>query len=161
MGEKLVNVKADNVDDFLKNVDGAIGEGAGVMGNTTYMIKPQYKQTDGKITSVDFKLEVNITRAHWSGGKADDANKKAIKDAEDLNKKHELKHKAIAEKICAAEFAKAKKKLIGKDESEVQDAVDDISKEIDDEYVKLDKREGKTEVTTTSAGKFVVKQVGE
>src|ERR1051325_7449334 len=112
MGESLINITADDVDDFMDQVSEAVGEGDGVMGNTTYDIKTSFSQKDGKITKVTFTLKVDIKRAHWSGGKPDAENKKAILAAEDLNKKHEQKHKKLAEDICAKEFAKAQKDLI-------------------------------------------------
>ena len=48
-----------------------------------------YSLSDDKVTKVTFGLKVNLKRAHWSGGKADAENKKAIRAAEALNKKHE------------------------------------------------------------------------
>jgi predicted secreted Zn-dependent protease len=160
MGESLINISADDVDDFMDKVSNAVGEGDGVMGETTYDIKTNYSQSDGKITKVTLTLTVNIKRAHFSGGKADAENKKAIQTAEDLNKKHEQKHKKLAEDICAKEFAKAQKDLVGKDQSEVQKAVDAIKKQIDDAYEDLDKKEGMTKITPNSNGSFTVKQVG-
>ena len=39
--ETLVNISADSMDDFMKKVADKIGEGEGVMGNTTYTITPK------------------------------------------------------------------------------------------------------------------------
>jgi len=161
MGETLINISADSVQDFMDKVAKAVGEGDGVMGKTTYEITPKYSlDNNGKIAKIDFELKVSIKRAHWSGGKPDANNKKAILAAEDLNKKHEQKHQKIATDITKTEFAKAQKDLIGKDPSDVDDSVDAIKKLIDDAYDDLDAKEGMTDVTENSNGSFTVKQTG-
>jgi hypothetical protein len=160
MGETLINISADSVEDFMDKVSDAVGEGEGVMGETTYNISTKCSLSGGKVTKVTFELKVNIKRAHWSGGKPDANNKKAIMAAEDLNKKHEQKHQKLATDICAREFAKAQKALVGKTEDDVQDAVDAIKEMVDDAYDDLDKKEGMTEVTPNANGSFTVKQVG-
>jgi predicted secreted Zn-dependent protease len=162
MAETLINISADSAEDFMDQVADKVGEGDGVMGLTTYEITPNYTlDSNGNIAKITFQLKVTIKRAHWSGGKADANNKKAIQTAEALNKKHEAKHQKIAQDICAREFTKAAKALKGKGEDEVQDAVDAISKQIDDAYEDLDDKEGMTEVTENSNGTFTVKQVGK
>ena len=160
MGESLINISADSVSDFMDKVADAVGEGDGVMGQTTYDISTKVSLTDGKVSKVTFELKVSIKRAHWSGGKPDDNNKKAILAAEDLNKKHEQKHLRLATDICTREFAKAQKALAGKSQDDVDDAVDAIKKLVDAAYDDLDKKEGMTEVTENSNGTFTVKQVG-
>ena len=160
MSETLINISADSVEDFMDQVSDAVGEGQGVMGETTYEISTKYSLSGDKITKITFELKVSIKRAHWSGGKPDANNKKAILAAEDLNKKHEQKHKKLATDICAREFSKAQKALAGKTKDEVQDAVDAIKKLVDDAYADLDAKEGMTEVTENSNGSFTVKQVG-
>src|SRR6266478_1999876 len=120
MGESLINISADSVEDFMDKISSAVGEGDGVMGETTYDVTSNCALKDGKITKVTFTLKVSIKRAHWSGGKPDANNKKAILAAEDLNKKHEHKHEKLAQDICAREFAKAQKDLIGKTEDDLQ-----------------------------------------
>jgi predicted secreted Zn-dependent protease len=158
----LVNISADSVDDFMDQVADKVGEGDGVMGVTNYSIKPTYTlDKDGKIAKVKFELKVTIKRAHWSGGKADANNKKAIQTAEALNQKHEAKHEKLAKDIGAREFAKAEKELKGKDPSDVDDAVDAIKQKIDEAYEQLDNKEGKTEITENADGSFTVKQVGK
>jgi predicted DNA-binding ArsR family transcriptional regulator len=159
-GETLVNISADTVDDFMDKVSDKIGDGDGVMGITTYDISTKYSLADGVIAKISFEVKVTIKRAHWSGGKPDANNKKAIQTAEQLNKTHEEKHRKLANDICAREFAKAVKALKGKSKDEVQDAVDAIKKLVDDAYDDLDKKEGMTSVTAKSDGSFTVKQVG-
>src|SRR2546428_12625913 len=123
MAETLINITADTVEDFMEKISDAVGEGEGVMGETTYHISTKYSLSRGKVSKITFELKVTIKRAHWSGGKADVNNKKAILAAEDLNKKHEQKHRKLATDICAREFPKRQKALLGKSEDEVQDAV--------------------------------------
>jgi hypothetical protein len=159
-GETLINISADTVDDFMDKVSDKVGEGDGVLGITTYDISTKYTLTDDKIAKISFELKVTIKRAHWSGGKADANNKKAIQAAEQLNKMHEEKHRKLANDICAREFAKAAKALKGKSEDDVQNAIDAIKQLVDDAYDDLDKKEGKTSVTEKSDGSFTVKQVG-
>src|SRR5438552_2430312 len=160
MGETLINISADSAEDFMEKVADAVGEGEGVMGETTYDVSTKYSLKNGKIDKITFALKVSIKRAHWSGGKPDANNKKAILAAEDLNKKHEQKHNKLATDICAREFSKAQKALVGKTEDEARDAVDAIKKLVDDAYADLDAKEGMTEVTENSSGSFTVKQVG-
>jgi predicted secreted Zn-dependent protease len=161
MPDKLVNIKADSVEEFMEKVSDAVGEGEGIMGVTDYDIGAKVTtDSNGKIKTVTFKVDISIKRAHWAGGKADDKNKKAIQAAEAANKKHEENHKKLIEQICAREFAKAAKDLKGKDQDELQDAVDAIKKKVDDANEKLDDKEGKTEVKPQSNGSFTVKQVG-
>jgi hypothetical protein len=148
------------MDDFMEKVAEKIGEGDGVMGNTTYTITPKYSLVDDQVTKITFELKVTTERAHWSGGKPDANNKKAIQAAEALNKKHEEKHRKIAADICSKEFAKAIKDLKGKSEDDVQDAVDAIKAKIDKAYEDLDKKEGMTEYTEKDDGTFTVKQTG-
>ena len=160
MSESLINISADSVTDFMDKVAAAVGEGDGVMGNTTYDIKPKYSISDGKVTKITFELKVTIKRAHWSGGNPDANNKKAILAAEDLNKKHEQKHQKLATDICNREFAKAQKALVGKTKDDVDDALAAMQKLVDDAYDDLDAKEGMTDVTENSDGSFTVKQVG-
>jgi len=160
-GETLINISADSVDDFMDKVADKVGEGDGVMGVTSFEISEKHTlDSDGNITKIKFKIKVTIKRAHFSGGKPDDKNKKAIQAAEQLNKKHEEKHRKLATDISAKEFAKAEKDLKGKGVDDVNDAVDAITKKINDAYEDLDDKEGKTEVTEKSDGSFTVKQVG-
>ena len=93
-------------------------------------------------------------------GKPDEGNKKAILAAEELNKKHELKHKKLAEDIFKREASKLQKNLEGKTEAEVQDTIADLRALIDAAFDELDGKEGKTMVTANQNGSFSVKQVG-
>jgi len=160
MADKLINIKADSVEEFMKKVPAAVGEGAGVMGVTKFHIDASYKTVDGKVASPKLSLDVTVTRAHWAGGKADGANKDAIQQAEELNRKHEDKHRKLAETIFAREERDAIKEMAGKDEADAEKIVAAINKKIDDAYDDLDKKEGMTEVTKAANGKFTVKQVG-
>ena len=161
MGDTLVNLKADTVEDFMEKVSKEVGLGEGVMGETTYNISSKYDTDENdNIDKVTFKLTVSIKRAHWAGGKADANNKKAIEAAEDLNKKHEQKHKKKAEEICATEFKKAEKDLKGKTPADVELAVVEMRRSIDEAYEELDAKEGVTKVTENANGTFTVKQVG-
>src|SRR6266700_1334817 len=105
MGESLVNISSDDVEDFIKKASAAVGSD-GEMGETTYDIQSKYSVSGGKVSKVTFTLKVDIRRAHWSGGKPDAKNKKAILEAEAANKKHEEKHKKLAEDIFKREVAK-------------------------------------------------------
>src|SRR6266852_6607665 len=152
-GETLINISADSVEDFMDQVADKVGEGEGVMGVTNYEINSNYTlDKNGNIAKIKFEVKVTIKRAHWSGGKADANNKKAIQAAEQLNKKHEEKHRKLANDICAREFAKAAKALKGKSEDDVQDAIDAITEKVDKAYDDLDKKEGMTSVTESADG---------
>jgi hypothetical protein len=141
-GEKLVNVTADTIEDFLKNAQKAIREGKGEIGVTTYKITPKSKMDGKKVSKISFSVDISIKRAHWSGGKADARQTKAIKTAEDLNAAHEDKHRKIAQDICDDMFPDAEKDLIGKSQKDIDDKIDEIKAKIDKEYDALDKREG-------------------
>src|SRR5262245_54605973 len=154
----LVDVGATTALEFLANAAAKIGEGPGVLGVTNYDITyDPPKLTSNKITK--FKLSVSIRRAHWKGGEADAKNKKAIQEAEALNKAHEEQHEKLAVDTCKTEFAKAEKALIGKSESDVDPAMDAIYKIIDKKYAELDAKEGVTSVTVKPDGTIIVKQV--
>jgi hypothetical protein len=159
-GETLINISADSVDDFIDKASEKVGED-GELGDTDFQISAKSTlSADGKVLKVKFELKVTIKRAHWSGGKADANNKKAIQTVEELTKKHEEKHRKLATDICAREFAKAEKALKGSDKDGVQDAIDAITQKINDAYDDLDKKEGVASVTEKSDGSFTVKLVG-
>ena len=161
MGDSLINISADSVMDFIDKGSRAVGEGDGVMGNTDFAISASFsKNDDGNVTKVTLKLEVSIKRAHWSGGKPDPNNKKAILVAEELNKQHELKHKKLATDICAREFPKLQKSLLGQSLDDANDAVEALRAQIKKAYDDLDAREGMTDVKQNPNGSFTVKQVG-
>ena len=160
MGESLINITADTAKAFMEGVSKSVGAGAGVMGETSYGISSKYSTSEGAVSDVVFTLKVDIKRAHWSAGTPDAENKKAILAAEELNKKHELKHKKIAEDIFKREASKLQKNLEGKTEAEVQDTIADLRSLIDAAFEELDGKEGKTMVTANPNGSFSVKQVG-
>ncbi len=161
MGETLVNISADTAKAFMEGVTKSVGAGPGIMGDTTYKISSKYSLSEGTVSKVVFTLNVDIRRAHWSEGKPDALNKKAILAAEELNKKHELKHKKLAEDILKREAAKFQKKLEGKTENEVEDAIVDLRAIVDAAFEELDGKEGKTMVTANANGSFTVKQVAQ
>ncbi len=144
-GETLVNVKADTIEDFLKNAQAAIREGNGEIGVTNYAITQKVDYDNKKVKKISFSVKIDIKRAHWSGGKADARHKKAIETAEDLNAAHEEKHRKLAQDICDKMFKAAEKDLIGKSSKEVDAAIADIKKAIDKAYADLDKKEGAVE----------------
>jgi predicted secreted Zn-dependent protease len=160
MAETLINISADTVDDFMDKASEKLGED-GELGDTDFEIsaKPTLNAA-GEVVKVKFELKVTIKRAHWSGGKADANNKKAIQAVEQLTKKHEEKHRKLAVDICAREFGKAEKALKGKSNDDVQDAIDAMTQKINDAYEDLDKKEGVASVTEKPDGSFTVKLVG-
>ncbi len=145
MADTLVNVKADTIEDFLKNAQAAIREGKGEIGVTTYVITPKVSYDNKKVKKIDFSVKIDIKRAHWSGGKADDRHKKAIETAEDLNADHEEKHRKLAQDICDKMFKDAEKDLVGKSSKEVDAKIAEIKKAVDKAYADLDKKEGAVE----------------
>ncbi len=159
MGETLVNISADTAKAFMEGVTKSVGAGQNILGDTTYKISSKYSLSEGTVSKVVFTLKVDIRRAHWSEGKPDAENKKAILAAEALNKKHELKHKKLAEDILKRDAAKFQAKLEGKTENEVADAIVDLRAIVDAAFEELDCKEGKTMVTANANGSFTVKQV--
>ena len=141
-GETLVNVKADTIEDFLKNAQAAVREGKGEIGVTNYAITPKVDYADKKVKKITFSVKIDIKRAHWSGGKADARQKKAIETAEELNAEHEEKHRKLAQDICDKMFKAAEKDLIGKSSKEVDAKIAEIKKAVDKAYDDLDKKEG-------------------
>jgi predicted secreted Zn-dependent protease len=141
-GETLVNVKADTIEEFLKNAQAAIREGNGEIGVTTYVITPKVSYEDKKFKKISFSVKIDIKRAHWSGGKADARHKKAIETAEDLNADHEEKHRKLAQDLCDKMFKDAEKDLVGKSSKEVDAKIAEIKKAVDKAYGDLDKKEG-------------------
>ena len=141
-GDTLVNVKADTIEDFLKNAQAAVKEGAGEIGVTNYVITPKVAYADKKVKTISFSVKIDIKRAHWAGGKADARQKKAIETAEDLNAAHEEKHRKLAQDICDKMFKAAEKDLVGKSSKEVDAKIVEIKKAIDKAYDDLDRKEG-------------------
>ncbi len=141
-GETLVNVKADTIEEFAEKALKAIGGDAGEIGDTTYVITPDAKYEDKKVKKISFDIDISIRRAHWAGGKADDRQKKAIKTAEDLNEKHEDKHRKAAQDIFDKMTKGLEKSLVGKTAKDVDAKITEIKKAIDKAYRDLDKKEG-------------------
>ena len=142
MADSLVNVKADTIEDFLKNAVAAIKEGKGEIGVTTYDITYKASYDNKKIKAIDFDVKIDVRRAHWGGGKADQRHTKAIQTAEDLNAAHEEKHRKLAADICRKMFKDAEKDLVGKTAKEADAEVRDMRKAIDKAYDDLDRKEG-------------------
>jgi hypothetical protein len=141
-GETLVNVKADTIEDFLKNAQAAIKEGNGEIGVTNYDITFKATYDNKVVKKVSFDVKIDIKRAHWAGGKADARHKKAIETAEDLNAAHEDKHRKLAQDICNKMFKDAEKDLVGKSSKDVDAKIAEIRKAVDKSYADLDKKEG-------------------
>ncbi|HLB99239.1 MAG TPA: hypothetical protein VJK90_16315 [Acetobacteraceae bacterium] len=141
-GETLVNVRADTIEDFLKNAQAAIRESNGEIGVTTYAITQKASYDNKKVKKIDFDVKIDIKRAHWAGGKADARHKKAIETAEDLNAAHEDKHRKLAQDICNKMFKDAEKDLVGKSSKDVDAKIAEIRKAVDKAYADLDKKEG-------------------
>jgi hypothetical protein len=141
-GETLVNVKADTIEDFLKNAQAAVKEGKGEIGVTSYDITFKGTYDAKKVKKISFDVKIDIKRAHWAGGKADPRHKKAIETAEDLNAAHEDKHRKLAQDICNKMFKDAEKDLVGKSSKDVDARIAEIRKAVDKAYADLDKKEG-------------------
>lgn len=160
-GDKLVNVKADTIDEFMENAPKAIPDGDGEIGKCSYEIKPKSSLKDDKIKTIKFSLDTSIVRAHWSGGKADARHKKAIQAAEALNAAHEAKHRKIAQDISQKMFRKAERDLIGKTQEDLDKAIEEITKAIDKAFGDLDRKEGAVDfVDDESKKEITVKLTG-
>ncbi len=161
MADKLVNVTAETITEFMERAVKAVGEGSGEIGDTTYAITPKINFEDDKVKKVSFDVKIEVMRAHWSGGKADARQKKAIETAEALNKAHEEKHRKLAQSICDKMFAAAKKELIGKSQKDVDAKVVEINKAVDKAFKALDAKEGAVEFDDDEAkDKIAIKLVG-
>jgi hypothetical protein len=160
-GESLVNVTADTIENFLKAAENKVGEGKGEIGVTNYTITPKPKMDGKTVSKISFSVDITIKRAHWSGGKADARQAKAIKAAEDLNAAHEEKHRKIAQDICDDMFPEAEKDLVGKTQKDIDAKIKTIKAKIDKAYEALDKREGAVEFEDDeSKGEITVKLTG-
>lgn len=158
MGDKLVNVKADTIEDFLEKAIAAIGGDAGEIGDCSY--KPTYKASydkDKKITKISFDIEIEVRRAHWAGGsKVDKRHEKAIKLAESLNEGHEEKHRKLAETLSDKAFSAAKKSLVGKTAKDADEVIKDLTKSIKKAFDDLDKKEGMVDFDDDEAKDVIV-----
>jgi hypothetical protein len=141
-GEKLVNVKADTIEEFAESARKAIGEGKGEIGVTNYKIAPNATYDAKLVKKISFDIDISIIRAHWSGGKADARHKAAIETAEELNAEHEAKHKKIIVDLSAKLFKAAEKDLVGKSSKDVDAKITEITKAIDKANDDLDRKEG-------------------
>lgn len=164
MADKLVNVKADTAMDFLDNAHSAMGD-ADKLGETSAKLTWTFTKDakTKKIKKVAFTLKTEVKRVHWSGPektKPDKANAEAIKQIETLNKDHEEAHRDGYEKAFKKLKAKLEKDLIGKEDSDLDDAVKTLKDALTDECEKLHKSGGKITVTD-NGGKITVKESAE
>jgi hypothetical protein len=157
--EKLINISADTVEEFMKKAASKMAEG-GELGVTNPVISVKWTLTGGKISKVECALKVSIKRPQLSGGNPDANNKKAIQQIVELIKKHEAKHEQLAVDICNREFPKAKQALIGKTANDGVSTHAAIKKMVADAYTDLDKKEGKITPTRNADGSFTIKQEG-
>jgi hypothetical protein len=164
MPDKLLNVKADTALDFMASAHKAMGDPS-KLGETSAQVDFSYALdgTTKKIKKVTFTLKTEIRRVHWAGAqktKPDKANAAAITEIEALNKAHEEAHRSgyeAAFKKCKARF---EKELIGKDESDLDKAAQEIKDALTAECEKLHKSGGLVTVTD-SGGKITVKESAE
>jgi hydroxymethylpyrimidine pyrophosphatase-like HAD family hydrolase len=165
MPDKLINVKADTAQDFMDNAHVAMRDPS-LLGKTSAKLDWSVTK-DGKtkkIKKVSFTLTTEITRVHWAGlkrTKPDKANAAAIKQIEELNKAHEDAHRAGYEKAFKKLKAKLEKDLVGKDDSDLDQAVQELKDALTDECEKLHKSGGLITVTDNGSGKITVRESAE
>jgi hypothetical protein len=164
MSDKLVNVKADTAMDFMSNAHAAMKDPS-KLGETSAQIKYTFSQdgTTKKLKKVTFTLTTEIKRVHWAGqqkSKPDKANAAAIQQIEALNKAHEESHRSGYEKAFKALKSKLEKDLIGKEQSDLDAAMQQLKDALTNECEKLHKSGGLITVTD-NGGKITVKESAE
>ena len=165
MSDKLINVKADTAMDFMDNAHKAMGDSSKLgetSANLTWSVSTDSKTK--KIKKITFTLKTEITRVHWAGQektKPDKANEDAIKEIESLNKAHEEAHRSGYEAAFKKLKTKFEKDLIGKEEDDLDEAVQEIKDAMTDEGEKLHKSGGMITVTDNGGGNITVKESAE
>ena len=161
-GDKLINVKADTIDDFMDNAHKAMKDNSNI-GDTAVKVgrKVSTDPKTGKITKGTLTLTTTITRAHWAGPaktKPDKANLDAINKAERLNKAHEEAHRASYEKAFKKAKAALEKEMEGKDEDEADEIVDKMLALLKDACEDLHKTGGMITFKDNGKGKITVSE---
>ena len=165
MPDKLINVKADTAMDFIDNAHKAMGDPSKLgetSANLTWSVSMDSKTK--KIKKVTFTLKTEIKRVHWAGQaktKPDKANEDAIKEIESLNKAHEEAHRSGYEAAFKKLKTKFEKDLIGKEEDDLDTAVQEMKDAMTDACETLHKSGGMIDVTDDGAGKITVKESAE
>ena len=132
------DVRADTADDFVANANAGMG-GVGTVGH----MKPSFSwnlETDarGRVTKVNMVVETEIVRPRFAGGRPSDAERAVIKQAEDLIKGHEERHRDIAKDFAT----RAVKAALGKTASQADATLNQFMKDMDAAQVTMDHREG-------------------
>lgn len=161
--DKVLSVKADTAEAFLKNGYGKMGQ-QGKLGETTYDLQSSIS-TDaktGRILKATFTLTTAIVRVQWGGAaktKPDKANADAIKKIEAIVKSHEQAHADGYSKVFKRLKAELEKSLVGQPEEALQAAVDTMDQALRDECESLHKSGGLVKVKAGSGGSVSVSEV--
>ena len=164
-GDKLVNVKADNVMDFMENAHKAMKDGS-KLGETKYELDMKFSldAKTKKIKKGTLTLKTTITRVHWAGPakkKPDKANLDAINEVESLNKAHEEEHQASYEKVFKKAKAELEAEMEGMTPKEAKDVFDKMKEKLVDACEKLHKTGGMIKVNDNGNGKISVTESAE
>jgi hypothetical protein len=130
------NVFASTVSEFTK---GAAALFNGDYGRTRPSVTQSFTSTGGKIDSLTLSITITAATAHWAGpsmkgGKPgpqpDSANRHAIDQIEALNRAHEQKHVDTYQDTFDKKKDDIQKQMIGKLETQADDAVKAMNVEL-------------------------------
>ena len=93
---------------------------------------------NGRVTKVNMVVETQIVRPRFAGGRPSDEERAVIKQAEELIKAHEEKHRDIARDFTA----RAVKAALGKSEADANATLKKFMKDMDAAQAAMDHREG-------------------
>jgi hypothetical protein len=158
--KKGINISANTVDEFMAMVHKALKRyGKQQLGHTSALISRPTEKYDkkNKISQLRLKVEYTIEYGHWSSGKPNANNKKAIETIEERTLEHENKHQKDFQEICDSELPNAEFTLMGKSKADLKTKINEIEKQMEKKRRELDAREGTLVVTDKRDGSFDIK----
>jgi hypothetical protein len=132
------DVKADTLEDFVNSANA----GRGPAGSAGHM-QPKFnfsptEDPKGRVTRVNMVCETSIVRPRFAGGRPSPEQRALIKQAEQLIKEHEERHRDIAKDFAS----RAIKAMRGKPRKQADEEFKKTMKAMDDAQKNMDLREG-------------------
>jgi hypothetical protein len=131
------DVRADTADEFVRSSNAALGS-VGEVGHMQPSINWNLETTNGRVTKVNMVVETQIVRPRFAGGRPSDAERAVIKQAEELIKAHEERHRDIARDFAT----RAVKAALGKSAQDAEKTLAKFMRDMDAAQATMDHREG-------------------
>jgi hypothetical protein len=132
-----VDVRADTADAFVSNSNAAMGN-VGEVGHMKPTINWNIETTNGRVTKVNMVVETQIVRPRFAGGRPSDEERAVIKQAEELIKAHEERHRDIARNFTT----RAVRAALGRSQQDADNTINRFMRDMDAAQAAMDHREG-------------------